>query len=147
MSRDSGLDISNRSDIWQTPRQPRCRDACQNSERYDLYNVQSRGFETSRDLKTIINIQTNEGIPVVRDFSQYPWIWKVWILVWNNIECIWFCEEVWTSRLQNIDHYPGWNKLIGYVSAIHFRRKQAIMVGSDAWLSLDRRPVQAFIWY
>ena len=48
--RDSGLDFSNRFEIWQAPRQQRCRDACQIPERCDYYNTQSRGFETSRDL-------------------------------------------------------------------------------------------------
>ena len=46
---DSWLD-SNRLDIWQAPREQFCRDACHISERYDQYNTQSRGFETSRDL-------------------------------------------------------------------------------------------------
>ena len=38
--------------LWnlQEPRQQRCRDACQISERYEHYTIQSRGFETSRDL-------------------------------------------------------------------------------------------------
>ena len=44
--RDSCLDFSNRSEIWQAPRQQCCRDACQISERCDHYNIQSRGFET-----------------------------------------------------------------------------------------------------
>ena len=48
--RDSGLNFSNRSEIWQVPRQRCCRGACQISERYDNCNIQSRGFETSRDL-------------------------------------------------------------------------------------------------
>ena len=48
--RDSSLDFSNRSDLWQTPRQRRCRDACEISERYDYYYIKSRRFETSRDL-------------------------------------------------------------------------------------------------
>ena len=48
--RDSGLNFSNRSEIWQVPRQRCCRGACQISERYDHCNIQSRGFETSRDL-------------------------------------------------------------------------------------------------
>ena len=48
--RDSSLDFFNCSEIWQAPRQQRCRDACQISERNDHYNTQSRGFETSRDL-------------------------------------------------------------------------------------------------
>ena len=38
--RDSGLDFSNRFEIWQE----RCRDACQISERCDYYNTQSRDF-------------------------------------------------------------------------------------------------------
>ena len=48
--RESGLNFSNRSDNWQAPRQQRCRDACQISERYNHYNTQSRGFETSLNL-------------------------------------------------------------------------------------------------
>ena len=40
---DTGLDFFNRSQILQAPWQQRCRDACQISERYDHYNVQSRG--------------------------------------------------------------------------------------------------------
>ena len=47
---DSCFDLSNCSEIWQAPRQQRCRDVCQISERYDNYNIQSHGFETSRDL-------------------------------------------------------------------------------------------------
>ena len=50
MSRDSGLNISNRHEIWQAHRQQRCRAACQNSEKYNNYNTQTRGIETSRDL-------------------------------------------------------------------------------------------------
>ena len=45
--RDSGLDLFNHSDIWQVVRQQDCRDAGQISERYDHYNIQSRGFKTS----------------------------------------------------------------------------------------------------
>ena len=48
--RDSGLNFSNRSEIWQVPRQRYCRGACQISERYDHCNIRSCGFETSRDL-------------------------------------------------------------------------------------------------
>ena len=44
------LEAANRSEIWQVPRQRCCRGACQISERYDHCNIQSRGFETSRDL-------------------------------------------------------------------------------------------------
>ena len=48
--RDSCLDISDHSEIWQAPRQQCCRDAWQMSERYDHYNILCHGFETSRDL-------------------------------------------------------------------------------------------------
>ena len=44
------LDFSNCSEIWQATRQQRFLDACPILERYDHYNIQSRGFETSRDL-------------------------------------------------------------------------------------------------
>ena len=37
-------------EVLQVPRQRCCRGACQISERYDHCNIQSRGFETSRDL-------------------------------------------------------------------------------------------------
>ena len=49
-ARDSDLDFSNHSEIWQASRQQRCRDASQISELYDRYNIQTHGFETSRDL-------------------------------------------------------------------------------------------------
>ena len=43
---DSGLDFSNSSDIWGSPQQQRGRYACQISERYEQYSIQSRGSET-----------------------------------------------------------------------------------------------------
>ena len=48
--RDSGKYYSNRSDIWQTPEQQSYRDAYQASKRYEHYDIQSCGFEISRDL-------------------------------------------------------------------------------------------------
>ena len=39
--RDSALDCSNRSEIWQTSRQQRCRDVCHILERCDDYVIQS----------------------------------------------------------------------------------------------------------
>ena len=48
--RDWGLNFSNRSEIWQAPRQQRYQDACRIWEYYDHYSMHSRGFETSRDL-------------------------------------------------------------------------------------------------
>ena len=48
--RDLRLILSDRSDIWQAPRQHCCRSTCQISKRCDNLNYQSRGFETSPDL-------------------------------------------------------------------------------------------------
>ena len=48
--RDSSLNFSNRSEIWQACQQQRWRDACQISERCNHYNLQSSAFETPRDL-------------------------------------------------------------------------------------------------
>ena len=47
---DLYLELSDRSEIWQAPRQQGCRIACQISKRCDNLNYQSRGFEISRDL-------------------------------------------------------------------------------------------------
>ena len=44
------LQWSYRSEIWQAPRQQRCRGTCQISERLEKFKPESRGFETSRDL-------------------------------------------------------------------------------------------------
>ena len=56
-----GFNFSNGSEVWQAPRQQRCRDARQISERYDHCNIQSRGFETSRNL-TVRSIRlVNKG--------------------------------------------------------------------------------------
>ena len=48
-SRYLGLIFSNRSEIWQAPRQQRCQDAWKITERYH-YNKQPHGLETSREL-------------------------------------------------------------------------------------------------
>ena len=47
--RDLYLELSDRSEIWQAPRQHCCRCACQISWQCDNLNYQSRGFETSWD--------------------------------------------------------------------------------------------------
>ena len=49
-SRDLYLELYDRFDIWQAPRQQCCRGACQISKRWDNSNYQSCVFETSRDL-------------------------------------------------------------------------------------------------
>ena len=48
--RNSGLDFSNCSEIWVAPRQQRCQDACEISERCEYYNTQSSPFEAAQDL-------------------------------------------------------------------------------------------------
>ena len=48
--RDLYLESSDRSEIWQAPRQQCCRSASQISKRCDNFNYQSRGFEALRDL-------------------------------------------------------------------------------------------------
>ena len=45
-----GFELFQSPEIGQAPRQQRCRDVCHIWERYDQYNTQSRGSETSRDL-------------------------------------------------------------------------------------------------
>ena len=49
-SRDSYLNLSDRSDIWQAHRQHCCRGVRLISKRSDDLNYQSGGFETLRDL-------------------------------------------------------------------------------------------------
>ena len=60
--RDSGLDFSNRSEICQAP-----RDVCQMLEWYDPYNIQSRGFETARDLAV------RRSSPLWIEALRLPW--------------------------------------------------------------------------
>ena len=57
--RDLYQELSDRSEIWQAPRQHCCRRACKISKRCDHLN-QSRGFETSRDLtiRRLTDIET-----------------------------------------------------------------------------------------
>ena len=48
--RDSSLNFLNRSEIWEAPQQQCYGTTCPIPERYDNYNIQSHGFETTRDL-------------------------------------------------------------------------------------------------
>ena len=47
--RDLYLELSDRSEIWQAPRQHCCRGACQISKRYEHFKTRSPAFETLRD--------------------------------------------------------------------------------------------------
>ena len=70
--RDLYLESSDRSEIWQAPRQQCCRSANQISKRCDNLNHRSRGFEILRDL-------------TIRRLIGY----------WNGaLEC--FIEVLWT---------------------------------------------------
>ena len=48
--RDLYLELYDRSEFWQAPRQQCCRCACQISKRYENFDTWSRAFETLRDL-------------------------------------------------------------------------------------------------
>ena len=70
--RDLCLEFSDRSEIWQAPRQHCCRCACQISKRCDNLNYQSRGFETSRDLEIRRLIRYWNGARVLHNIG-YPY--------------------------------------------------------------------------
>ena len=71
--RDLYLELSNRSEIWQAPRQRCCRSACQISKRCDDLNFQSRGFETSRDLTIRRLIGYWNGAQVTKLMTNRVW--------------------------------------------------------------------------
>ena len=48
--KDLYLELNDRSEIWQAPRQQACKCACLISKRCDDFDYQSCGFETSRDV-------------------------------------------------------------------------------------------------
>ena len=71
---DLYLGLSDRSKIWQAPRQHCCRGACQISKRCDDLHCQSRGFETSRDL-TIRRLigYWNGALSHIDDMPSWSW--------------------------------------------------------------------------
>ena len=64
------LELSDRSEIWQTLRRHRCRCACQTSKRCDDSNCQSRGFGTSRDLKVRRLIGYWNGAQIIHEVTS-----------------------------------------------------------------------------
>ena len=58
-----------------------CRNACQISERYDHYNIQSRGFETSRALAMWIEALVPRNHSLGREC--YDWS-AAWLAGWLN---------------------------------------------------------------
>ena len=72
-SRDLYLELSDRCEIWQAPRQQGCRSACQISKRCDNLNYQSRGLDTSRDLTIRRLIGYWNGALVLYIFVRLFW--------------------------------------------------------------------------
>ena len=66
--RDLYLELSDRSEIGQAPRQQCCRGACQISKRCDDLNYKSRGFMISRDLTIRHLIRYWSGFQASIDF-------------------------------------------------------------------------------
>ena len=101
---DSDLSVSNSSKIWQTPRQQRCRQACQTLRRYEHYDIQSWGFDISRDL-------------AVRRLTAW-WIKALQVLKYVFL-CCWMSHSVAPA-----------NSLIVYVTndfslvSLHFNKSQ-----------------------
>ena len=84
-SRDLYLELSDRSDIWQAPRQQGSRSACQISKRCDNLNYQSRGFETSRDL-TIRRLIGYWNGALITTWQMY---WSRSSAMWNRVRRLW----------------------------------------------------------
>ena len=95
--RDSGLDFFNSSETWQTPRLCCCRDAHQMSVRYDPYNFQSRGLETSRD-------------PMVRPPSA-QWMEALKSIFWCR-DAMWDMYKGWWLLKRRPLISPSWENLI-----------------------------------
>ena len=85
------LELSYRSEIWQASRQQRCRDACQISEWYDNSNIQSRFFETSRDLAVRrltakwIEAHNDMGLSIIRPSPTTTQHNKAWTMIVENV--------------------------------------------------------------
>ena len=98
-----------------SPRQQRCRDACQIAERYDHYNIQSRGFETSRDL-SIRRLTARERLRVLSRSCRLMLYWNdprvmlismkrcipVLLRLLDNVRmCVWKTPLVFTATFHN----------------------------------------------
>ena len=70
---DLYLELYDRSEIWQAPRERCCRRACQISKRCDNLNYWSRGIETSRDLTIRRVLGYWNGARVFREPSKLCW--------------------------------------------------------------------------
>ena len=103
--------FSNSSDIWQAPRQQGCRCTCQISERYTRVNIQSRGFEISRDL-VITLLATQPRIQVFQTIPSRTFIdWKLQdccnVLYYGFYQYVITVVLLWRSWLYWISNYNG----------------------------------------
>ena len=143
MTRELGLAFSNRSDIWQAPRQQCCRDACQHSERYDDYDLLSRGFETSRDLAVRrLTAQWIEALDL-GEIEQFQTTTELEQCIQCNVSCnpwIVFCI-IW---------HIGWViclRLTWVITKIHFHlNDQNTSFDTRAHFANDLSPVMQFWW-
>ena len=92
--RASGLDFSIHSGIWQASRQQRCRDACHISKRYDHYNTQSHGLETSRDF----------AVRRLTSPELCTRLTPLFVLLWFGT------TQIYTSELHHIKHIEAETK-------------------------------------
>ena len=77
--RDLYLELSDRSEIWQAPRQQCCRGACQISKRHEHFNTRSRAFETLRDLtiRRLIGYRNGAQSPSSITNTKTS-LWSIW---------------------------------------------------------------------
>ena len=82
--RHLGLDFSNHSEIWQAPGQQCYQDTFQSSELYNLYNIQSHGLKTSRDLSvrlgTIVWLEAGWLFPVRSSIVSFHYLLLAFVL-------------------------------------------------------------------
>ena len=114
--RDLFLEFSDRSEVWQAPRQQGWRWFCQTLKRFDKLYYYSRGFETSRDL-TIFTVMNPS------DSSKVPgWLLLADTVVFN------FCGHQlifpWTKwspfRQTTISDTLSWLKIIEFRFKFHW---------------------------
>ena len=87
-------DLPDRSEIWVSCGQHCCRDACQIAKRYDHVNTQTRCFETSQDLTTVLTLSAaltsrpthRTGTPTLPQRERLPVVgtWKKRLHVRNE---------------------------------------------------------------
>ena len=139
--RHLGWDTSNRSEIWLISRQQHCRDTSQISERYDHYNIRSRGFETSRNLavRRLVVWWIEAQVRVV--WEQYQLL--CWLFINKNI-CIPHPSSI-LKRCMLLNVTPRKDKST-HVTHSQYHR---CWCHGDAWSgSFQRKKIcQSIIWH